>query len=369
MKKFISILLAVMLVASVVVSASAYSIWPIDPELDPDGIITVDPKTAAEMIAAYEAEYGTTVETNRYYFQMPDGKLGMRGVEGNVASSWFNDYTLGAGVYWWGSAPAACEAWAGYQSEVEKADEHIYYADVPTQVVAFIWNNGIDGTMDEEYPLYYLAAQTVDVACEYPDPGEYTTMPEGADSFDHCIFIVNPDEVSINPLSLKQTCGGTWYFYYDNGCYGEYATDSDNFVSVEANCCNPDHHDAAGNHVGYVPSEDPTSAPVTDEPTTAPVTDEPTTAPVTEEPTTAPVTEEPAPQVLRGDYDEDNSITIMDATRAQNIIAELMDRPAADFLKAVDADGDGDLTIMDATRVQNVIAELMNMDGTPFAKG
>ena len=359
MKKFISILVAVMLVASVVVTASAYTIWPCD---DPD--IVVESKTAAEAIAAYEAEFSKTVDTNRYYFQMPDGQSGMRGAEDNLAPSWYNDYTKGAGVYWWGSAPAACDAWAGYQAAMEDDAQHIFYADVPKAVVAFIWNNGIDGTMDPEYPLYKLACQTVDVACEYPDPGEYNTMPEGADSFDHCIFIVNPDEVSINPLSEKQTCGGTWYFYYVNGCYGMYAEDSSKFKSVEENCCNPDHFDTNGNHVGFVPvvpTEPETDAPVPTEPETeAPVPTEPETGfPVP----TEPETEDPVVGI-RGDYDMDKSITIVDATRAQNIIAGLFTGADPEYLKAVDADGDGELTIMDATRIQNFLAELMNMDGS-----
>ena len=72
------------------------------------------------------------------------------------------------------------------------------------------------------------------------------------------------------------------------------------------------------------------------------------------------------PAALRGDYDGDNDITIMDATRAQNIIAELIVRPDAAYLQSVDADGDKDLTIMDATRIQRVLAELCNMDGSPY---
>lgn len=66
---------------------------------------------------------------------------------------------------------------------------------------------------------------------------------------------------------------------------------------------------------------------------------------------------------LRGDYDGDGEITIMDATRAQRIIAELDERPDDTFLTGVDADRDGELTIMDATRIQRVIAELCDWDG------
>ena len=90
-------------------------------------------------------------------------------------------------------------------------------------------------------------------------------------------------------------------------------------------------------------------------------TDTPAVNP-TQPPTVFPT--EPAPQYMRGDYDGDNDITILDATRVQRFLAELDAMPSASFLTGVDADGDNELTILDATRIQNVIAELMNMDGS-----
>lgn len=338
MKKFVSILLAVMLVASVAVTASAYTVWE-------DGIQTSD-----EAIKAYEDANGTTVETRKYLFQMPNGKVGPVATndvsytevddetgDSNVVTvckagehtpTWFNEYTQGAGVYWWGSAPAACDTWAGYRALVEDADQSIFYANVPKEAVVFIFNNGVDGGTDKTLPIYYMAAQTSDIACEYPDPGEYASIPEGASSFDNCIFIINPDNVEVNAFSKKMTCGGTWYFYYGNGCYGSYATDSANFVSVDENCCNPDHF-VDGQHVGYQGGE-------------------------------------PAKEYLRGDYDGDEKISIMDATRAQNILAKLYTEEDTEMLVAVDADGDSKLSIMDATRIQNVLAKIKNMDGTDY---
>lgn len=341
MKKFVSILLALFLISSMAVAASAISIS------DPD-VPTIE-----EAIQAYEEANGVEVSTYRYYFQMPNGSNGPVATEdvtyeetdeetgevntvvvcakGDHAPTWYNDFTTGAGVYYWGSAEAAPASWAGYKAMVEDADQDIYYADMPTQAVVFIWNNGVDGGTDKSLEIYYKAAQTVDVACEYADPGEWPGMPEGCPNFDNCIFIINPDKVEQNKFSKKMTCGGSWYFYYEDGCYGMYSKDSANFVDVEHNCVNPDHYadgDITGTHIGSAP----------------------------------------AVTYLRGDYDEDDQITIMDATRAQNILAELADRPAEEFLAGVDADGDGQLTIMDATRIQNVLAELINMDGTPFVE-
>jgi len=328
MKKFVSILLAIVLVVSAVVTASAYTIWPCN-----DPSIVTQSITAADAIAAYEAAHeGEKVETRRYYFQMPSGENGPRGSEGDLAPSWYNDYTQGAGIYWWGSAPAACEAWAGYQSEVEDAEQGIFYADVPVEAKIIVWNNGIDGTMDATYPLYKLAAQTSDVKSQYPrEPDEdgeidLETIPEGrpkAVGFDHCIYIVDPDQVSINPLSEKQTCGGNWYIYYDNGCYGIYDTTSANFKSVEENCVNPDHYengDITGKHIGHA-------------------------------------------SFIRGDADGDTNVTIMDATCIQRALAELLSAEETYNEKAADADNDTFVTIMDATLIQRVLAELCDWEG------
>ena len=286
MKKMISILIAVMLIASVVVTVSAYSVYP-------------DGQTSDEAVAAYNETSGTEVETHKYLFQMPNGENGpvasadvtYTAVDeetgdssttvvckaGDHAPSWYNEYTEGAGIYWW-QGPAACSGWAGYKALVEDADQCIFYANVPAEVVCLVWNNGIDGGenptpgVDPADDIYYKAAQTSDVACEYPDPEEYDSIPEGADSFDNMIAVIDPDKVSMNPLSKKMTCGYNWYFYYGNGCYGSYATDSDEFTSIEENCCNPQHY-VDGVHVGFKPEEpeEPTEPVQPTEPEVGPV--------------------------------------------------------------------------------------------------
>ena len=322
MKKFVSILLAVILVASAIVTVSAYSVYP-------------DGKTSEQAIKDYEAANGAKVKTNRYYFQMPNGKTGPTATadvvynetneetgettpvvvckKGEKTPTWYNDFTQGAGVYWW-TKEAACESWAGYRAMVEDADQSIYYADVPAGVVCFVWNNGVDGGTDKSQPIYYMAAQTGDVASEYPGPKEYASIPEGADSFDGMIAVVDPDKVDVNALSKKMTCGYNWYFYYGDGCYGSYATTSKNFTSIEENCLNPDH-----NH-----------------------------------------------KYLRGDTDGDGTVTIVDATLIQRNLAKLS--TSAFNAQAADADADGNVTIMDATRIQNVLVGNCDIDGNKPAK-
>ena len=312
MKKIICFLLSALLIGAAVLSASADA----NPAHAP--LITTD-----EAIAQYEAETGETVATHKYYFQMPDGKLGMRNDQGEPNESWYNAFDHGACIYWWGDVPCGCGAsdWPGYSGTVEDDDQHIYSAEVPAEAINIIWNNGVFLTPDSQQAYDPNICQTINIPCEYAEPGEFDTIPEGCDSFDECIFILQPYVEYHSELHNKMF-DGTWYFYYGDGCYGMYAENSPNFKSVDKNCCNPDHFDAEGNHIGYVPET-----------------------------------------VERGDYDKDGDITIIDATRAQRILAELTPRPSKSFLQSVDADGDKELTIMDATRIQNVIALLMTMDG------
>ena len=75
----------------------------------------------------------------------------------------------------------------------------------------------------------------------------------------------------------------------------------------------------------------------------------------------------PAPAVLKGDADRDGEVTILDATRIQRYIAELVTEEEID-MAAADVDGDGSVTILDATRIQRVIAELCDIDGNPLAE-
>ena len=314
MKKLISLALVLCMVLSCfAVSASAYG-WT-----DPD-IYTVD-----EAVEEHEFIYGEEVPTNRYYFLMPNGSNGDLGDDdsvdpetgepvghpGEYAKTWYipmADGTLStqtAGIYWWESEVADPAAWVGYlPSGEDAADPNVYYADVPQAVTTIIWNNAVDGGMDETDPIYYCAAQSINIPCEYYDPGESPNYPDGTESFDNMIFVVDPDLVSINELSLKQTCGGEWYYYYGNGCYG-FTKDG-----TEADCLRDDHYDANGNHV--VPkAEKPTAAPVTEPPATEPPVTEPpvTEPPVTEPPETqAPVTEAPdAPEFVTGELHFDTT--------------------------------------------------------------
>ncbi len=141
---------------------------------------------------------------NRYYFYMPE--------------SWLNDYATTAGIYWW-EGTDACSSWPGYEAK-PTAVEGVYYYDVCQDVTMIIWNNAIDGGTDPESEIYTAAYQIKDLGCEYYDPDESVNYPNGTDSFDEMIYVVDESKTDVNAFSGKSTFAGEWYYYYGNGEYG-----------------------------------------------------------------------------------------------------------------------------------------------------
>ena len=121
MKRLFCILLTVTMLLTLCLSASAYSLW----EADQPGV-TVNPVTVDESVAQYKEQVDKNAETRRYYFQMPDGVHGHLDESGKPAASWYNEYSRGAGIFWWGDVPAAPTDWTGYRANVADADQHIY---------------------------------------------------------------------------------------------------------------------------------------------------------------------------------------------------------------------------------------------------
>lgn len=304
MKKIVSILLVIALMASLtVIAASAADSYSLSENY----------KTVEDAVK----EAGVT-ETRRYWFIMPDGKSGRTNpTTGEVAPTWYNDYTEGAGIYWWGGS-AKPAAWCGYAAMKGDA-ENVFYADVPTNVTTIIWNNGINGGMEPTNPddlndIYYKAAQTIDVNSEFFGPKEDANWPDGIpeeEGFDNKVFVIYPEEISVNALSLKQTCGGHWFYYYGAGCYGLV---KEGEKDLGENCMNPDH-----NH-----------------------------------------------KFIPGDADGDGEVSIFDATKIQRYLAELLEDPSEINLDAAKVTGGEDVSIYDVTRIQRYLAQLSNLDGSDW---
>lgn len=241
-KKLLSLILA----GSVVASMAAIATTSASAALNADGTYSID-KTAFE-------------RTKKLYFNMPE--------------SWKNSISDTAGCYWWAGADACGAvdggggdlAWPGYKATYDNSLEgagltSLYYVEVSddedTRVPTVVWNNYIDGGMDETTEQYKLATQCMDSACEYLSEGDLelydnqdgfweamadsyagdkAALGDFADNFfddgyslyyDNMIWIVDPNNVTENPVSGKVTYGGNWYFYYGDGSYGTWPTPED----------------------------------------------------------------------------------------------------------------------------------------------
>ena len=219
-KRILSLVLTVCLVASVAViatvSASANAGDPIRRPNIKD-VVNKDPDLPE-------------VSTFRYYFYLPEAWK-------NVYNDSYDGTDLescSAGVYWWTGSykpddykGELTNAWPGYVvTDRETADSNIFYADVPDDVNKIVFNDAVDGGMDEEADVYNYAFQTIDIPSEMYDAGDdkYGFYPDGLDDFDGMIFVTDPDAISKNELSGKTSYGGNWFFYYGDGTYGIYET-------------------------------------------------------------------------------------------------------------------------------------------------
>ena len=175
------------------------------------------------------SELAKEVGQNRYFFLMPD--------------DWENEFTESAGAYWLDGTDR-CDAtdgsggtikWPGYKINQYSSEQvtqtyidddgkekfytgTVWYVDVPVDVFNIIFTNSLDGG-DESWDNYdeerfTLAKQTIDVGTEYYDPGESENYPEGTESFNNMIYVIDPTLISTSAVSAKVRFEGEWYYYH-----------------------------------------------------------------------------------------------------------------------------------------------------------
>ena len=267
--------------------------------------------SAKDALSQYESQTGEKVSTYRYYFMMPNGENGDRsddpyGYSSEFVPSWYNEYTDAPAIYWWDTNLYNPEEFPGYT--MEKGDTaDVFFADVPVEVTTIIFNNNVVfPTYDIMLGLEY-DRQSINIPSEYYDPGESPNYPEGTESFDNMIFVLDPDIISIGELGLKQTYAGEWYYYYGDNCYG-LVKDGD-----ESNCLHPSHFDEDGNHIDFN---------------------------------------------ILGDTDRDGVVSVMDATEIQMVLAQLKAWADEKAEVLADFDDDSEVSVLDATAIQLKLAQL-----------
>ena len=205
-------------------------------------------QSASEAQKEYEAQTGEKVETNRYYFLMPNGSNGELGKLpdeehfNKFADTWYNEYNDGAGIYWWKSQYFN-PGYPGYTMEKTNVSD-VYYADVPKDVKDVDFNNLFEIITDTDYEA--RATKYVTAYCEGYAAGENENYPDGIESFDNMIYVAYPDYRATETRIID----GEWYYHYGNGCYGTVKDGktadcirddhdhSDRFIHFDANTTN-----------------------------------------------------------------------------------------------------------------------------------
>ena len=286
MKKIISTLLVAILFVVSVLSIPAYA-------------TTSTRISLKETVDEYAKNSLDEINTKRYYFLMPDGSNGKRNKDNKFVLSWYNEFTDAPAIYWNGTGILDAPDYPGFT--VEKADSDcVFYADVPDFVTTLSWNNNIDYRHNDYENLIWYVAQTVNIPCDFYETGESNIYPNGLNSFDNMIYVLDPDFISFGPGDGVIINGGEWYYYYGDGCYGTVESGNDE------NCLRGDHDHTT--------------------------------------------------EYIFGDVNDDGKLTILDAT---NIQLHLVNKTPAGFNnKLADIDRNGKTTILDATAIQRKLAKL-----------
>ena len=220
---------------------------------------------------------------NRYYFLVPNGSNGIPHQEGGYAHSWYTDNST---ILF--NAMTNDSEYIIFPTQTDD-DEDVCYVDVDENVVVSYWTNGVDCT-----------ARTVDFGTEYYDPGESDMYPDGLDSFDGMIYVIDPNLLTFGPVDLSfQYWDGEWYYYYGDGCYG--ITENGNV----SDCMRGDHK-----------------------------------------------------HIMIGDVDGDKGVSVFDVTAIQRYLAEYETLDETQMIVA-DADKNGVVNIFDATHIQRYLAEII----------
>ena len=256
LKRTLSILLAVCILASAAVVASAvektdYRTGEIKYyQRDESGKVVNDgsgnpiEKTAKKMYGTrpvvsevVNSDPEIQVKTRKYRFYMPDEWRNDRNdnYDGNSLDS------CCPCVYWWSTSynsdnymGNSTKGWPGFRIlEQDPADPHIFVCDIPEDAVKIIFNNSVDGGQTPvDNPNYGYNYQTYDIPTSYTDPEDddyrfYTTTkdgqaitPENPMTFEDMIYVIDPNNTTISDLSEAPMVHGEWLYYYGDGKYG-----------------------------------------------------------------------------------------------------------------------------------------------------
>ena len=232
MKRYILIILCLLIGLSFCINANAYS-------SDDKDVLSVK-----EAIGKYENENDTKVETYRYFFLYPTGDTGLKNeTTGEYVKSWRKTgyENVGPAVYGWDAKDAPVPSgWTGYRFDEKVKGNSVYYADIPKSVRYLIFNNGIDIGPEVRTDENSYSRISINIAT---DPKEYgETYPSDIKDFDKMIYVFYPNEDRPIVDETSVNASGKWYYYYGGSCFGD---DPDGASDLDHYCLNAAH---AGSH-------------------------------------------------------------------------------------------------------------------------
>ena len=228
MKKFISILLSILVVSSVFVGVS---ISAEDSSENKDKKPNEDRNTIEVAVGETTNDKGETSNVTykggiydgpykgrklRYYFAMP--------------SEWKTFTNAKACAYWW-EGTDKCTNWQhSYQmksTSIERQDgTKVYYIDVSDDVSNIIFSNGIDvgtGTGEDTSPNWGKSYQTNNISLEGYTRDESSVFPDGIENFNNLVYVVNTNDTSINQENGSVVFNGEWYYLHTDGSWDDKA--------------------------------------------------------------------------------------------------------------------------------------------------
>lgn len=225
-KKFISILLSSLIVASTIagLTISAKENNPKNYEKPKNAKIpteTIVKETTNDKGETSDVTYKGGIYDGpymgnkvRYYFAMP--------------KEWKTFTNAKACAYWWDGTDKCTDWQHSYQMKstpIEKDNgTKVYYVDVSADVRNIIFSNGIDvGTKsgDNVSLNWGKSYQTDNISLEGYASGESNVFPDGIDSFNNLVYVIDTNGTSINEKNGSVIFSGEWYYLHTNGCWDD----------------------------------------------------------------------------------------------------------------------------------------------------
>ena len=211
MKKRVSLILAIFMILSTI-STISVSAETINDKGETSGVTNLG--------GIYNGPAGSV--SRRYYFAMP--------------KEWYTFTNATACVYWWDGLDnceqLADENGGGWQHSYQMQStpivapdgSRVFYVDIDRSVTTVVFGNGIaNGTKVDgvQSPNWGKNSQTNFVCVDGYVKNESEIYPDGVDSFDNMIYVIDTNSKQYDALTGTNIYSGEWYYLHEDGTWDE----------------------------------------------------------------------------------------------------------------------------------------------------